>query len=260
MTRKAILVVSFGTSYNDTCKKTIEEIEKEIRQTFSAHIIYRAFTSKRIIKILKNRDRTHIYTVTEAMEQMIRDGMEQVIVQPTHILNGIENDIMLHDVLLYKEKFGSIVFGAPLLSETKDYLQVIASFVNKVPILNHDEAIVCMGHGTEHYTNASYAALDYMFKASGYHNIYVATVEAYPFLDDIIEKLKENHYRRIILVPFMIVAGDHAKNDMAGDGEDSWRVILEKEGFEVTCILEGLGENPDIRKIFIEHINAVLMK
>lgn len=257
MINKAILVVSFGTSHNDTFEKTIKVIEKDIQQAFPEYAIYRAFTSKMIIKILEHRDGIHIGTVTEVMEQMIQEGIKQVIVQPTHILNGIENDIMIHDANLYQGKFESILFGAPLLSDTKDYVQVIDAFVKKMPKLHHNEAIVCMGHGTEHYTNASYAALDYMFKSLGHHDIYVATVEAYPSLGDIIEKLQE-HYRKMILVPFMIVAGDHAKNDMAGEEEDSWKVILENKGFEVSSILEGLGENPHIRKIFIQHINAVI--
>lgn len=258
MVRKAILVVSFGTSHYDTCKKTIDEIEKEIQQAFPDYAIYRAFTSKKIIKILENRDGIHICTVTKAMEQMIQDGMNEIIVQPTHILNGIENDIMIRDVSLYKEKFRSILFGTPLLSETMDYWKVIDAFVKKMPKLHKNEAIVCMGHGTDHYTNTSYAALDYMFKSSGYHNIYMATVESYPSLGDILETLKENEYSKITLVPFMIVAGEHAKNDMAGDEEDSWNVILKNNGFEVACILEGMGENSDIRKIFIDHINAVI--
>ena len=257
MIRKAILVVSFGTSHNDTCKKTIEEIEREIQQAFPEYAIFRAFTSKMIINILEKRDGIHTCTVTEAMEEMSRDGMKQVIVQPTHILNGIENDIMLYDVNLYKDRFDSIVFGAPLLNETKDYWKVIDAFVKKMPIFNQNEAIVCMGHGTKHYANASYAALDYMFKSAGYHNIYVATVEAYPSLGDIIGSLRENNYQKIVLVPFMIVAGEHAKNDMAGDEAHSWKTVLEKEGFEVACTLEGLGENSEIRKIFIEHISAL---
>lgn len=258
MIRKAILVVSFGTSHNDTRKNTIEQIENEIQQEFPDYAIYRAFTSKMIIKILRNRDGIHVCTVTEAMEQMFQDGVEEVIVQPTHILNGIENDNMIYDVNLYKEKFASILLGAPLLNETEDYWKVIDAFVKKAPNLDRKDAIVCMGHGTEHYTNSSYAALDYMFKSVGYHNIYVATVEAYPSLGDIIEKLKENNKSRIVLIPFMIVAGEHAKNDMAGDEEESWKVILDHEGFEVTCILEGLGENAEIRRIFIEHIHAAV--
>lgn len=259
MKRKAILVVSFGTSHSDTRQKTIDQIEIDIQKEYPEYVIYRAFTSKMIIKILKNRDGIHTFTVSEAMEQMKRDGVEDVIVQPTHILNGIENDIMIQEVILYKEEFNSILFGVPLLSETKDYWSAIKAFVKRLPAIAENEAIVCMGHGTEHYTNATYAALDYMFKAYGYDNIYVATVEAYPSLEDIMEQLKENKYKKIILIPFMIVSGDHAKNDMAGDEDDSWRVILENEGFEVSCILEGLGENPDIRRIFVEHIKDVLM-
>jgi sirohydrochlorin cobaltochelatase len=207
-----------------------------------------------IIILLKNREGINIFTVPEAMEQMKSDGIEEVIVQPTHILNGIENDIMIRDANLYKEDFTSILFGAPLLNETVDYHSVINAFVKELPALTEDEAVVCMGHGTQHHANAAYAALDYMFKACGYDNVYVATVEAYPSLEDILKQLKRNKYSRIILIPFMIVAGDHAKNDMAGDGEDSWKVILENEGFKVSCIMKGLGENPDIRQIFVEHI------
>jgi sirohydrochlorin cobaltochelatase len=258
MKRKAILVVSFGTSHNDTRQKTIDQIEMDIQQEYPDYTIYRAFTSKIIIKILENRDGIEIFSVTEAMEQMRRDGMKEIIVQPTHILNGIENDIMKYEVNIYKEYFSQVLFGAPLLNETEDYWKVIHACVKKFPKLNQNEAIVCMGHGTEHYTNASYAALDYMFKDGGYENIYIATVEAYPSLNHIIKKLKEKNYDKIILVPFMIVAGDHAKNDMAGDEENSWKVILEKEGFKVSYILEGLGENPDIRKIILDHIGDVL--
>lgn len=258
MIRKAILVVSFGTSHCDTRQKTIDQIETDIQKEYPDYLVYRAFTSKMIINILKSRDCINIFTVPEAMEQMKRDGIEKVIVQPTHILNGIENDIMLREANLYKEDFKSIIFGAPLLNETEDYWSVIKAFVKKLPDIAENEAVVCMGHGTAHYTNASYAALDYMFKAYGCNNIYVATVEAYPSLEDIIKQLKKNNYNRIILIPFMIVAGDHAKNDMAGDEKDSWRVILQNNGFDVSCILEGLGENADIRRIFIEHIKQVL--
>ncbi len=258
MINKAILVVSFGTSHTDTRRKTIDQIEEDIRSNYPEYSIYHAFTSKMIIGILQQRDGIEILTVSEVMEQMKKDGISDVIIQPTHILNGIENDLMIQDANKYKKEFNTIVFGAPLLHETEDYWEVINAFVKNLPELSENEAVVCMGHGTEHYTNASYAALDYMFKDQGYENIYIATVEAYPSLNNIIKKLKEKNYDKIILVPFMIVSGDHAKNDMAGDDEDSWKVILEKEGFEVLCILEGLGENPEIRKIFLDHVSNAL--
>nr|WP_319487730.1 sirohydrochlorin cobaltochelatase [uncultured Caproiciproducens sp.] len=254
MNKKAILIVSFGTSHSDTKKNTIDQIELDIKNAYPEYMIYRAFTSKIIIKILKNRDGINISTVAEAMERMKMDGVEEVIVQPTHILNGIENDSMIQDVNFYKKGFNSIKFGAPLLNSTADYWRVIGAFVKKLPKISKHEAIVCMGHGTEHYTNAAYAALDYMLKDDGYDDIYVATVEAYPALTDIIKRLKKNKYNKIILTPFMIVSGDHAKNDMAGVQGKSWRTILEKEGFEVSCVLEGLGENEEIRRIFVDHI------
>ena len=258
MIKKAILIVSFGTSHADTRQRTIDQIEKDIRNNYPEYLIYRAFTSKMVIRTLQQRDGIKILTVSEAMEQMKRDGICDVIIQPTHILNGIENDLMIQDANLYKKEFNSIVFGAPLLHDTEDYWKVINAFVKRLPELSRNEAVVCMGHGTEHYTNASYAALDYMFKDQGYENIYIATVEAYPSLNNIIKKLKEKNYDKIILVPFMIVSGDHAKNDMAGDEEDSWKVILEREEFEVSCILEGLGENPEIRKILLDHVSKAL--
>jgi sirohydrochlorin cobaltochelatase len=254
MNKKAILIVSFGTSHSETRKNTIDQIELDIKNAYREYTIYHAFTSKIIINILKSRDGIHIFTVAEAMKQMITDGVEEVIVQPTHILNGIENDRMRKDINLYQKEFNSIKIGAPLLSATEDYRRVIRAFVNKLPKTFKNDAIVCMGHGTDHYTNTAYAALDYMLKEYGYDNIYVATVEAYPALTDIIKQLKKNKYKKIILIPFMIVSGDHAENDMAGDQEKSWKSILEKEGFEVSCLLEGLGENEEIRRIFIDHI------
>lgn len=261
MIKKAILVVSFGSSHTDTRQKTIDQIEEDIRSNYPEYLIYRAFTSKMIIRILQQRDGIKILTVSEAMEQMKRDGICDVIIQPTHILNGIENDLMIQDANLCRKEFNSIVFGAPLLHNTEDYWKVIKAIVKRLPEISENEAVVCMGHGTEHYTNASYAALDYMFKDKGYENVYIATVEAYPSLNNIIRKLKENNYNKIILVPFMIVSGDHAKNDMAGDEKDSWKVILEREGFEVSCMLEGLGENPEIRKILLNHVgNALKME
>lgn len=258
MCKEAILVVSFGTSHNDSREKTIDQIEFDIKKAYPGYRIYRAFTSKVIIKILKYRDGINVYSVEEAIVQMKRDGVEKLIVQPTHILNGIENDRMIRDVNLYKEVFHSVKFGAPLLNSTQDYREVIAAFVKELPIISSQEAIVCMGHGTEHNSNTCYAALDYMFKDYDCDNIYVATVEAYPKLNDIIKHLKKHNYKKIILIPFMVVSGNHANNDMAGDNADSWKTVLEREGFEVMCILKGLGECKNIRRIFVDHIKDAI--
>ena len=170
-TKKAILVVSFGTSVNETREKTIDCIEADIREANPDASIYRAWTSKMIIRNLKNRDGVTIHTVKEAMEAMIRDGIKELIVQPTHIINGIENDLMKEDVLAYADHFDSIRFGTPLLTSTKDIEEAIRAFMEDWKDLPEKEALVLMGHGTTHYANTAYAALDYTFKDLGYSNV-----------------------------------------------------------------------------------------
>lgn len=252
---KAILVVSFGTSHNDTRKVTIDAIENDIAAAYPDFRVYRAWTSKMIIKKLWKRDGTHIFTVKEAMHQMMEDGICELIVQPTHVLNGIENDLMKEDVLSYSDHFSSIRFGTPLLTSTRDNNFVVEAIAQDLGAsLSEDEVLVLMGHGTTHYANSVYAALDYTFKDRGYSKIFLGTVEAYPSMESLLRQIKAIHPRRAVLAPFMIVAGDHAKNDMAGDNPESWRCQFEQSGIEVSCILKGLGEYPKIRQLFLEHI------
>jgi sirohydrochlorin cobaltochelatase len=252
--KKAILVVSFGTSHRETMNKTIVQIEADIKKAYPGRMVYRAFTSNMIINILRDRDGLNIMSVKEAMLQMFKDGMNEVIVQPTHILNGIENEAMAEEVHKYRELFQSVKVGSPLLTATVDFKKVIKGLIKEFPELQEEEALVYMGHGTTHFSNTSYTALEYMLRDSGYEDVYVATVEAYPALDNVIKNLEKKKYKRIKLFPFMIVSGDHALNDMAGEEEDSWKSVLEKEGYEVSCSLKGLGEYQCIRDIFIEHI------
>lgn len=254
MSKNGILVVSFGTSHLDTLNKTIKCIEEDIKEAYSDFQLFRAFTSKMIINILKTREQYEVYTVTEALLAMKEQGIEHIIIQPTHIINGIENDNMIRDIIKLREAFKSIKIGAPLLNDTKDYMNIIDKFMKEINVADGDLALVCMGHGTTHYSNTSYAALEYMFHDAGYEDVYIGTVEAYPTLDTVMKKLKKKSYKKILLTPFMIVAGDHAKNDMAGEEEDSWNNILIEEGYEVECLLKGLGEYKDVRKIFLEHI------
>lgn len=254
---RAILVVSFGTSYEETRKKTIDRIEADIHERYPQYRLYRAWTSGMIIKKILKRDGIRILNVKEAMEQMKTDGVQEVVVQPTHVLNGIENDLMMEDILSYQGQFSKIVIGAPLLTSQEDNERVVRVMAEALKP-GKDEALVFMGHGTEHFANSIYAALDYQFKDMGYPNIFMGTVEAYPSIDSLVKKVRELHYRRIILSPFMIVAGDHANNDLAGDEEDSWKSIFEKEGFEVSCILKGLGEYPGVREVFCEHVKTSL--
>ena len=252
--QKAILVVSFGTSYADTREKNIDQIEKDIAAAYPDYAIYRAWTSKMILKKIKERDGISIPTVKEAMEQIIVDGITELVVQPTHVINGIENDIMKEEVLLYKDRFSSIRFGSPLLTSTEDNEEVIKILMEEIKISSSNEILIFMGHGTSHYANSVYAALDYTFKDKGYENVFIGTVESYPSLDTLAKFISKKQPAKILLAPFMIVAGDHARNDMAGDDEDSWKKRFEAEGFQVSCILKGLGEYKGIREMFVQHV------
>lgn len=255
-TKKAILAVSFGTSHNDTREVTIDSIERDMQNAFPDYKLYRAWTSKMIIKKLKSRDNIHVHTVKEAMEQILADGITDVVVQPTHVINGIENDLMKEDVLSFRENFHSISFGAPLLTSEQDSLRVIQAVIEEFPDLKQEEALVLMGHGTTHYANSIYAALDYTFKDKGHKNIFLGTVEAYPSMETLMKMVKDYNPSKVILAPFMIVAGDHAKNDMAGDDPDSWYSQFAAAGFEVEAALKGLGEYPGIRRLLVEHLKA----
>ena len=256
-TKKAVLAVSFGTSHNDTREVTIDAIEKDMQAAFPEYPLYRAWTSKMIINKVNKRDNVHIDTVKEAMERMRADGITDVLVQPTHVINGIENDIMKEEALSYREDFHSISFGDPLLTSEQDNREVIEAVAVEFSHLKEDEVLVLMGHGTTHYANSVYAALDYTFKDKGHKNIFLGTVEAYPSMESIMKLVKEYDPSKVVLAPFMIVAGDHAKNDMAGDDPESWFSQFKNEGYKVEAVIKGLGEYPGIRKILVNHLKAL---
>lgn len=252
--KKAILAVSFGTSFEETRKKTIDRIEEDIRRAYPDCTVYRAWTSKMILKKILKRDKIHIRNIKEAMEQMIRDGITELIVQPTHVINGIENDSMKKDVLSYREYFDRIAFGAPLLTSEQDHREVILALMDAWSFLSEQEILVLMGHGTTHYANAVYAAIDERFKDMGYQNVFLGTVEANPSFDSLLKRVTAFQPEKVHLAPFMIVAGDHASNDMAGDDPDSWYSRFTQAGLSVECHLKGLGEYEEIRRIFLRHI------
>ena len=256
-TKKAILAVSFGTSHNDTRKITIDAIEQDMQAAFPDYALYRAWTSKMIIKKVNARDGVHICNVKEAMEKMLQDGITDVLVQPTHVINGIENDLMKEDALAFQEQFHSISFGDPLLTSEQDNLAVIDAITSEFKTLTKDEVLVLMGHGTTHYANAIYDALDYTFKDKGYSNIFLGTVEAYPTMESLLKMVHAYQPKKVVLAPFMIVAGDHAKNDMASDEPDSWYSQFKAAGYDVEPVLKGLGEYTGIRKLFIEHLKTI---
>lgn len=253
MNKKGILVVSFGTSYAKTRRLTIDVCENRIAKAFPDYELRRAFTSNIIIKKLKERDNIFIDKVDEALWRMKSEGFTDVIVQPLHIIPGEEyNDKVISMAEKFNGEFKRLVVGKPLLFESEDFMDVIKSIEKQVPKLRPAEAVLFMGHGSHHPGNSVYMQLQNMIDEKNLP-VYIATVEGSPLLDEIIPRLKRDDIEKLTLMPFMLVAGDHAINDMAGDEEDSWKNILEKEGFRVDLFLHGLGENPLIQDIFVRH-------
>lgn len=256
---QAILLISFGTSYLGSKEKTIDKIAEKISRAFPHCKLYQAWTSKVIINILKKRDSLCIPTVEEAMEHIIADGVKSLVVQPTHLIHGLENEVMEETVRNYAPQDMDIRFGTPLLSSTEDHKAALYAATREFSNLPSEEALVFMGHGTSHHANSVYAALDYMLKDMGYPNFFMGTVEAYPDLDALIRQVSKTHAKKVHLAPFMLVAGDHANNDMAGDSSDSWKSQFEAAGYEVECHLKGLGECHGIQNLYLDHLKAALL-
>ncbi|MDY0091416.1 MAG: sirohydrochlorin cobaltochelatase [Candidatus Vecturithrix sp.] len=256
--KKAILVVSFGTSYADTREITIEACEKAIKEAFPEYETRRAFTSNIIINILKERDNILVDTPQEAVEKLQAEGFTEVIAQPLHVIPGEEFHDVVTMVKQYESAFETIRLGMPLLATTDDYMAAVDAIAAQLPDMRDNEAVVFMGHGTHHPANAIYPALERVFEDKGFGQVFVGTVEGYPELDHVIQRLRLHEIGKVTLMPFMLVAGDHAQNDMAGDEEDSWKMQLKKEGFLVETYLHGLGENAEIQKIYVQHVqNAI---
>ena len=257
---KEILVVSFGTSYSNSRHVTIGAIEDAIREAYPDYQVRRAFTAQIIIDKLKKEENIEIDNVKQALDRAVANGVKTLIVQPTHLMNGLEYNDLKKELDKYKDKFDKIALGEPLLTSDEDYKQVIAAITNDTKeYLDGETAICFMGHGTEADSNKVYATLQEKLKAAGYNDYFVGTVEATPTVDDVIAQVKESgKYKRVILQPLMVVAGDHANNDMAGDGEDSWVSKFKAAGFEVKPVLKGLGQNYDIQKIYLEHVKAAI--
>ena len=258
---KALLVVSFGTSYNDNRDLTIGGVENALQQAFPEYEVRRAFTSQIIIDKLKERDGLSIDNVTEAMDRLVADGVREVVVQPTHVMSGYEYDDVVAEVTPYQDKFDSLKVGRPLLDADADYDELAAAITAATKEYDAEgTAIVFMGHGTEHEANAAYAKLQEHISAAGHGNYFIGTVEATPSLDDVLALVKDSGAGKIVLLPLMIVAGDHANNDMAGDEEGSWKNVFEQEGFEVECVLKGLGQYESVQKMFVTHAKALIAK
>ncbi|HBH3166896.1 TPA: cobalt-factor II C(20)-methyltransferase [Clostridioides difficile] len=250
--KKALLVVSFGTSYHETREKTIDICEDKIKNSLKSHDFFRAYTSNMIINKIKKRDGIEIDNPIQALDKIYEQGYDEVIIQTLHIICGEEFNKLKEQVDGYSSKFKKIVLGRPLLTHIEDYQEAVEAIKHQIPHMESNEAVVFMGHGTLHESHSAYPALEYMLRDNGI-NAYVGTVEGYPEIEHVIRRLKEGNIKTVNLMPFMLVAGDHAINDMAGDEADSWKTILEENGFNVRVHLKGLGENSYIQDKFVRH-------
>lgn len=255
---KGIVVASFGTTFKEAEELCIRSIEKRVKKEFNGYYTERAFTSQMVINKLKKRDGISVNNVTEALEKMKNEGISQIYIQSLHIIPGHEYNKLVNQAELFKKENQDIIvkIGVPLLYDDTDYERTVNSI--EIPQLKPDGALVFMGHGTDHSSDTSYSLLEKYFRKKYSDNIFIGTMEGSITLDDIIPQLFQRSIRKVILMPFMLVTGDHVTNDMAGDKSSSWKNTLIKGGFEVEVNMLGLGQNKKIQDIFISHLKTIL--
>lgn len=278
-----ILVVSFGTSFNDSRTNDIGGIEKAIQKAFPTLSVRRAFTSQIIINHVQARDGIKIDNVDQALERAVNNKVKTLIVQPTHLMHGAEYDELTEILGKYADKFEQVIVSEPLLGEHADDEKVVnkdkeivaksvldaaiedAGFESIDKSIEESTAFVFLGHGTSHKAKVTYSQMVNTFKDLGYPNAFVGTVEGEPeetSIDEVISAVADAGFKNVILRPLMVVAGDHANNDMAGDDEDSWKSIFESKGVfnSVECQIEGLGSIEELQNLYVSHINDALEK
>jgi len=255
--KKAILVVSFGTTHKDTIKLTIEAVENRIKSEYEDYEVRRAFTSKFVIKALKNRDGIFIDTPEEALQKLYMDGYEEVFIQPLHLLPGSEYNNLCCTVKKFKKKnlIKKVKFGNCVLYKPEDYELLIEVIKD---IVEEKNTVVFMGHGSPYKdTNKCYTELQTLLCDNGYKSVFIGTIEGEPSIKNVIEWIKENEIKEVLLAPLMLVAGDHVENDMCGEQETSWKSILEKQGINVEVYTHGLGELPKFQEIYLKHLKKI---
>ena len=254
-----LLVVSFGTSYNDSRRETIGAIETAMQKAFPDYSVRRGFTSQIIIDRVRERDGVEIDNVKAALDRAVDNGVKTLVVQPTHLMDGLEYTDLVDELAQYADAFEHIAVGAPLLTSDGDF-QAVADAITQATAQydDGDTAICFMGHGTEAESNRVYGELQQVLNTAGHDHYYVGTVEAEPTLEDVLAGVKDSGAHKVVLQPLMIVAGDHANNDMAGDEEGSWKRAFQDAGYEVECVLKGLGELEAIQQLFAAHAQAAM--
>ena len=278
---KEILVVSFGTSFNDSRVADIKGIEDAIQAAFPEWSVRRAFTAQIIINHVQARDGEAIDNMTQALERAVANGVKELVVQPTHLMHGAEYDEMMEALEGYKGRIEKITVAEPLLGEVGSDATIInadketvakavvaaaatdAGFADAAAAADESTAFVLMGHGTAHVAKVTYSQMQTQMEKLGFDNVFIGTVEGEPeetSCEAVIEAVKAAGYKNVILRPLMVVAGDHANNDMAGPEEDSWKSIFEADGgFDsVTAQIAGLGSIPAVQDLYVAHTKAVI--
>ena len=276
-----LLVVSFGTSFNDSRAEDVKGIEDALAEAYPDWSVRRAFTAQIIINHVEARDDEVIDNMQQALDRAVENGVKNLVVQPTHLMHGAEYDEMTEAINGYKDKFESVAIAEPMLGEVGDDATVINDDKKAVAQAITDEAckeagfdsmdaaaeagtaFVFMGHGTSHTANVTYDQMQTQMEDLGFKNAFIGTVEGEPedtACDKVIEKVKEAGYKNVVLRPLMVVAGDHANNDMAGDDEDSWKSQFVASGNfdKVDCQIEGLGRIEAVEKLYVEHTKAAI--
>lgn len=256
MKKQALLLAHFGTSHADTREKTIGAVERDAREAFPDWEVRGAFTSGMILRALKKQGLS-LQSVPEALEDLQNAGFERVVIQPTHMICGEEYDKLRAQAEPFRSSFAEFSVGRPLLSSTGDMQEICRFFDREFP-REEGEALALMGHGTEHFANAVYPALGYMFREMGFDRILVGAVEGYPGIDIVRKELRRMGVSRVTVTPLMLVAGDHAVNDMAGEEPDSWKSLLESDGYTVGTVVRGLGEYPQVRELYLAHLRQAM--
>lgn len=269
--KKAILIVSFGTTYPDTRQKNIAAITRQVRALYPDAVVEEAVSSTIVRNAMKKREHIEAKSPTEALESMKKQGVTHVAVFPTHVIDGIENHRLKEAAKKYAGAFEQIAVADALLAKPRDYEDVAKALWESLKEEVGDFPLILMGHGTEHAADASYAMMEQSLRAYAKHEIYIATVEGSITIKDVIARMKSGLQSRqngkVLLTPFMLVAGDHANNDMAGgmqDGEqpdaDSFAGKLQAAGYQPECVIRGIGEYPAVREVYLTHLRQVTKK
>ena len=274
-----LLVVSFGTSFNDSRVADIKGIEDALQAAYPDWSVRRAFTAQIIINHIQARDGEKIDNMTQALDRAVANGVKNLVVQPTHLMHGAEYDEMCEAIEAYKDQFESVSIAEPMLGEVGSDATVInadkeavakaitatavseAGFESLEAAKDAGTAFVFMGHGTAHVAKVTYSQMQTQMQNLGYENVFIGTVEGEPeetSAEAVIEAVKAAGYTNVVLRPLMVVAGDHANNDMAGSEDDSWKTMFEAAGFTVDCQIHGLGEIADVQALYVAHTKAAI--